>query len=208
MIGKDFRRRLMGVGKGEEPEPAPEGVVWYDNLVFSDNTAFLNTGVSVQGVEFEWEVEWKRTSLVNDIYPFEKDGYDTNRDLRIGVRRYYGPTPYCYYLYHNSTGTGINASPGLNSPSTFVVTRNNGEYTLSCNGASYSVSAVRDAATPLIFSPGSTWTVRRSIITINGVIVQSLRPCTYYGEAGMWDVVNEVFIGNAAQSGNFTVVND
>ena len=35
--------------------------------------------------------------------------------------------------------------------------------------------------------------------------VMHLVPCTYNGEAGMWDLVSQTFFGNAASSGQFTV---
>ena len=35
-----------------------------------------------------------------------------------------------------------------------------------------------------------------------------LKPCSWNGEAGMWDEVNGKFYGNAATSGEFSVAND
>lgn len=42
----------------------------------------------------------------------------------------------------------------------------------------------------------------------NGNILVNLRPCTYNGVAGMWDMVNNRFYGNANTSGSFSVSND
>lgn len=47
-----------------------------------------------------------------------------------------------------------------------------------------------------------------SITDIDGNTIMSLKPCTYYGEAGMWDEVGNKFYGNAAASGEFSVAND
>lgn len=44
--------------------------------------------------------------------------------------------------------------------------------------------------------------------SLGGVENVHLRPCTYYGEAGMYDVVNKVFYGNANTEGSFSVAND
>ena len=51
----------------------------------------------------------------------------------------------------------------------------------------------------------------RSIIITDaktGNTIMSLKPCTFAGEAGMWDEVNGKFYGNAAASGEFTAAND
>ena len=47
-----------------------------------------------------------------------------------------------------------------------------------------------------------------SINDIDGNTIMSLKPCTWNGEAGMWDEVNGKFYGNAATSGEFSVAND
>lgn len=207
MVGTSFRRRLMGVGRGEEPEPAPPGVVWYKRLIFDANTS-LNTGVSVQGVTFEWEVEWTRIMNESMAYPFEKQNYDSVRDVRIAVSQYFGSVPFGYLLYGALTFTSVSASPALNTPNTFILSRQAGgsQYTLVSNGASGSIGGERDTGSPLYMNSGVK-EVRKSIIRINGTEIQHLRPCTYYGEPGMWDTINEVFIGNASQSGSFSVAN-
>lgn len=40
---------------------------------------------------------------------------------------------------------------------------------------------------------------------VDGSTSLHLVPCTYNGEAGMWDLVSQTFFGNAASSGQFTV---
>ena len=190
---------------GAAPEPAPPGVVWFKRLIFDANTS-LNTGMNVQGVTFEWEVEWTRTVDENMAYPFEKRDYDSVRDVRICVSRYFGSVPFGYLLYGALSFTTVAASPSLNTPNTFILSRQAGgsQYTLTSNGASGSIGGERDTNTPLYMNPGAK-EVRRSIVRVNGVVVQNLRPCTYNGEAGMWDTVTDTFIGNASGSGTFTV---
>jgi hypothetical protein len=52
--------------------------------------------------------------------------------------------------------------------------------------------------------------IRSLVITDakTGNTIMSLKPCTFAGEAGMWDEVNGKFYGNAATSGEFSVAND
>lgn len=50
--------------------------------------------------------------------------------------------------------------------------------------------------------------VKKVRVYKNGINIYLLRPCIYRGEAGMYDVVNEVFYGNANTEGSFSVAND
>ena len=42
----------------------------------------------------------------------------------------------------------------------------------------------------------------------DGNLILNLKPCYYQGEAGLWDCVNNVFYGNANNTGTLTVGND
>lgn len=208
MVGTSFSRRLMMAAGGAPVEPAPEGVVWYKRLIFDSETT-LNTGLSCYQSAYEWEVKWTRTIVQRDIWPFNKRNYGSNREMEIEVRQYYGPVSYAYFLYTNSRGTGIAASPAIGVPSTFVVSRAaaGGDYTLTVGDVSTTQSSGgQDYDEPLMMSAGAK-EVLSSIIRINGVEVQRLRPCTYNGEPGMWDTINDMFFGNASESGTFTVAN-
>lgn len=201
------RRRLM-MSSCKKSEPAPPGVVWYKRLIFDANTS-LDLGFAPYRVTWEWEVEWTRTINTRELSVAGKNNYASNREVQVEVRQYYGPVSYGYFLYSNSVGIGLAASPALNVPSTFILSRETvgGDYTLTVGNVSCTqASAGRDNLQPLRVYPGQK-ELRRSILRINGMVVQNLRPCTYYGEPGMWDTVNEVFIGNASQSGNFSVAN-
>lgn len=49
---------------------------------------------------------------------------------------------------------------------------------------------------------------RNVLIKRNDAVVLDLRPCTYEGTPGMWDMVSNTFLGNAGTTGSFTVAND
>lgn len=52
---------------------------------------------------------------------------------------------------------------------------------------------------------GSVAKIHRVKLSQGDAIVHDFVPCTYNGEAGMWDLVSQTFYGNAASSGQFTV---
>lgn len=204
----DFRRRIMAGISNPNPIP-PTGVVWYKKLVF-DGTAYLNTGLNVQNKTFEWTVTWERRATSNDYGVVEKYNYNggSNRDMQIYVRQYNNPNN-SYSLYSNSSSVVLPVVVPLNTKVTFTVARVAGanHYTLTADGQTINgPTTTRDRTEPLCITK-SAKAVMSSEVKIDGVVIQYLRPCTYYGEPGMWDTINNAFIGNAASSGSFSVEN-
>lgn len=166
-----------------------------NSIIFSSSTE-LFTKVYEDGVPFTWEVEWTRTQNDREFLVCDKNNYSSNRNLEIDVRQYYGPVEYCYFLYSNSNGIGLAHSPTLNTPSTFVVNSpaDGKTMTLTSSGVSCAQTDGRNDALEQFHFNASIKKIHKSVITLNGDIVQYLVPVEFYDWdnahwTGMWDYV-------------------
>lgn len=197
-------------------------LVFYDKLV-GDGTAYINTEYYPKG---------------SDSFVFETGAVSHLNRFLFGVKSAsisLGILPYTidtgYVLYGASTAKEFRTDWGVRYIGALRCENKEGAYVRKyynitegtnaniANVDSY-VNAV--AEQPLLLfachiSPSSSSLDGRisrdaiygfSIEDIDGNTIMSLKPCTFAGEAGMWDEVNGKFYGNAASSGEFSVAND
>lgn len=201
----------------------PSGVEFYD-YISTDGTAYINTGVLGNG-ELSSEVTfmWTRSDVFS---PFA---------VILGTRLNTGNTRYTLSALNSNSlgiGCGVNVtlgeSIGVSMERRYTVTH----HTHMKSGGSSSYYEVRDSGfvSPtytysnivtdtdkelfLFRNNDSTASPCNSYLRIKSVklwsgdkvtLVRDLRPCTYNGVAGMWDMVSNEFFGNANSGGALSV---
>ena len=197
-------------------------LVFYDKLV-GDGTAYINT----EYYPTSWDnVEWDADApSVYNKYVFGC------KSSVLSVANLVYSAAQTYYNYKPSTSaTTINEDNAKRQKRTLrIVDLGDGSYRREVADLDSGVVNVIDAgwsgkdvvATNALRVFCSTTSaganekfykgaIRSLVITDakTGNTIMSLRPCTFAGEAGMWDEVGNKFYGNAATSGEFSVAND
>ena len=198
-------------------------LVFYDKLV-GDGTAYINTEYYPKGTDtFDYDVTPKTT---NAKFVW---GVKSN-SISLGEFLYTKDSS--YFLYGPTAARDIGmANVGRLQRQLRVTLSDNGQYFRVISAGDTSVNLAQGtgsyfsatAENPLLLfacqqtagtgsfpdsrrSDGALWSFK--ITDIDGNTIMSLKPCTFVGEAGMWDEVNGKFYGNAASSGEFSVAND
>ena len=214
-MGDAIRTLCEGYGGGE--------VVFYESIA-TDRTAYIDTGVLANGVlssmvSFRWMGPGSSPDTV--ILGARKDSGNTRYFLSA--------------LYVNSLafGTGsynpITEKIGASMRTHYLVSQfttirsgnSKSYFTVQESGYNSEVTKSSDTVTDtnkslyLFRNNYSTPSSCNSYMSIHEVkiwdddtmtnLILHLVPCTYNGEAGMWDLVSQTFFGNAASSGQFTV---
>lgn len=196
------------------------GAVFYDKLV-GDGVAYINTQYFAKGTDsFAWDVTPPST--------FNKFVFGTKSiSLCLGSLTYTKESS--YYLTGANNAEQVYQDNSNRKMRSMVVTKVGDTYqrdiltdgeVLHTFGQDSTYSQARSDTPILLFacqySTGLTSPDRIyngsiyafSITDIDGNIIMSLRPCTYGGEAGMWDEIGGKFYGSASSSGSFTAAND
>lgn len=195
-------------------------LVFYDKLV-GDGTAYINTEYYAKGTDgFAWSAD-RPTNWNKFIFGCKSSA------LNLGVLPI--NESQTYYLVGSAGATAVTEDNRPTITRELIVTQidgslhrvltDNGEQTKDF-GAVGSYADKTSSAPLLLFSCQTNatnatadriynGTIRSfSITDIDGNTIMSLKPCTFAGDAGMWDEVNGKFYGNAATSGEFSVAND
>jgi hypothetical protein len=195
-------------------------LVFYDKLV-GDGTAYINTEYYAKGTDsFAWDAE-KPTSWNQFIFGTKSSALNLGA-LPVNIQQ-------TYYLVGSAGATAVSEENSQRVARTMQVLTIDGSLhrVLTDNGVQTkdfgvvgSYAEKTSSAPLLLFACQLNATnaaadrlykgaIRSfSITAIDGNTIMSFRPCTWNGEAGMWDEVNGKFYGNAAASGEFTAAND
>lgn len=198
-------------------------LVFYDKLV-GDGTAYINTEYYPKGTDaFDYDVTPKTT---NAKFVW---GVKSN-SISLGELLYTKDSSYFLYGPTAARDIGV-ANVGRLQRKLQVTLSDNGQYFRVISAGDTLVNLAQGtgnyfsatAENPLLLfacqqsaatgdypdgrrCDGALWSFK--ITDIDGNTIMSLKPCTFAGEAGMWDEINGKFYGNAATSGEFSVAND
>lgn len=195
-------------------------LVFYDKLV-GDGTAYINTEYYAKGLDsFAWDVE-PPTSYNKYVFGCK------NTKLNLGALTY--ATHQTYYLVGSTTANMIKENNSARITRQMVVVSEDGAYKrklIKGGNVVAELGSVGSYASAVSTTPLLVYACQKSatdtsadriyngairsfsITDIDGNTIMSLKPCTFAGEAGMWDEVNGKFYGNAATGGEFSVAND
>lgn len=203
-LGDAIRTLCEGYG-GDEP--VPSGVVFYNRLI-GDGRAYIRTDfIPMPGddVTLEWKSKVVLTSLPCPIssgtgtYIFIITGsffkYFTSGEASSMV--YIVDNFYRMHFLPDGTLERENLDTGTTGSVTSEVSK-----TKQPSGGELFLFRRANLAT------GAALEIRSLLIKRNDAVVLDLRPCTYEGTPGMWDMVSNTFLGNAGTTGSFTVAND
>lgn len=212
-----LRRRMMGAG-------TPPGVVFYDKLIF-DGTAYIDTDIVPQdNVSYRVQLGDETQKVTQRLFMLRAG---TNGLIGTLLNASTDATGRQFSIYYGSS-TYADNTRRLNwtyprygfflTPKRFGI-----------GGSSYTITKGADAPTGTlglginVSHTGQAYTGSMSIFRIYGSEAQdvdtyagfnayqsivTLRPCTYYGEAGMWYVEGNKFFGNTAGAGTLSVANN
>ena len=198
-------------------------LVFYDKLV-GDGTAFINTEYYPKGTDtFDYDVTPKTT---NSKFVW---GVKSN-SISLGELLYTKESSYFLYGPTAARDVGV-ANVGRLQRKLQVTLSDNGQYFRTISAGNTLVNLAQGtgsyfsatAENPLLLfacqqsvatgsypdgrrSDGALWSFK--ITDIEGNTIMSLKPCTWNGEAGMWDEVGGKFYGSATTAGAFTAEND
>lgn len=191
----------------------PTGVVFYDRLV-GDGVAYINTGFNPLKthsylVDFTRRIEGAHSVFGASI------GWDSNF-----VIQKYQYNNYQVRMFFNASTQKITGTISVGQRVKFYFTpQQTSVYkrdALLNNLGAYGAKADISKKIHLFgFNDNGTHKENAvidfyefSIKDSGDTLLLDLVPCTYLGEAGMWDMVSNTFFGNANTSGSFAVEND
>lgn len=182
-----------------------KGVKLYDYLE-NTNTAYINTLISDPNIRVELVCEYTEVKSSSQVM-FGKGGSggdwfgSNNGSWAIGVTTEYKITS------DTLQKTSINLEYSKSgSNQSLVLTINGNSVTRTATAASYNNFIIFNSSGYTFPSLAKLYSAK--IYDENDNLLVNLKPCTYNGEAGLWDMVNGVFYGNANSSGAFTVGNE
>ncbi len=185
----------------------PPGVVLYDRLI-GDGTAYIDTGITplyaTDKISFCAKLDqYKGATFINA-------GSGANRFEIYGSS---STTRNFYYVSYPAS-----AQRNCNLPN-YIQFFNEGWIDMASGTSNFggvaSSGLNNNTLTPtwkassslkIMYNYKSTFKYFR--YERSGGIIIDWHPCTYNGVAGMWDMVNNTFHGNANTSGSFSVAND
>jgi hypothetical protein len=189
-------------------EPPSTGLRLFD-YIYANSLEYIDTGLDLSGADF---------SLTGTYIRF----YNNAENILAGN---FGSPPGYWSLLHGSNTsfkprvwigsavTADRATPAIGEEVTFELSWSGGTYTLSSGGATASGAQANANTRNVWLFSSPTQTNNRAyvaakgewVITAGGVAVRRMRPCSYNGEPGMWDSVNNVFYPNLSGNGAFMV---
>lgn len=197
---------LLSSGGGGGDLPA--GYTVYD-WIKSDGAASISSGV-ILDTDYKIEVVYVLTENQNDITLVSARSH-TNRWMNLGVRRYYGPHNYSpnLYFWPNYYYLNIGADSNFGTRYTIALDANRSRFIVSCGQVSSEHQIDVITGTEAIIVDTCKQPVYSIKIWKSGALVGDFIPCTNpNNEAGVYDRVREIFLGNSASSGTLTVGND
>lgn len=216
LLGDAVKTLVEGYGQGD--------LVFYDKLV-SDGIAYINLNVT-PSVDAKYLVEFDRRPDGNGyIFGNTTDDFWNKFYLKqdLWLCPFIGPGG----AYHLDSGVGTTGGKRIcvvfNSGAARIV--NITDIVNTTGNIENTITVAYGGSKDSMGQPMHLFGVYRSdnktnignvvqsiyhysIIGNDGEAVMDLRPCTYHGEAGMWDVVTSTFFGNANSIGAFSVAND
>lgn len=207
-MGDAIRTLCEGYGGGE--------LVFYEKLI-GDGTAYINTKYIPTTNLTRLFVDFSADAAYADVLGC-RSGSTSNNSVALSTgTQNKSPTYSIFYRNNVSYNLGATATNGWKVTIKATETGYNAE-TLYAGSSSPSVKSITKQTNvpncPLtIFGSNvnnvhQTYTntlVVKRVEVVDGSTSMNLVPCTYNGEAGMWDLVSQTFYGNAASSGQFTV---
>lgn len=207
-------------------DKTPAGVVFYDRLR-SNGEAYFNMGITAEwGQNYSFSCKWP--SYGSEAHLF--GGYATGSmgyfnfgfsargsAARVGCGR--------LFSLDKDYSSVVSAGGIFNVDITYV---SNGRpvVVIEVDGVSDTFNPTSSSTTPIYSHELYLFATRNASgglysISMNGTevgnfkvrnaagsMIRDFRPCTYNGEAGMWDMVENKFYGNIAAKGVFSVVNN
>lgn len=200
-MGDAIRTLCEGYGGGE--------LVFYEKLI-GDGVAYINTGAPyVEGYTYAARLCIPQTtnSWVMGAWTGNKGVTVTRNGNYVRLRLNTADT--------NAVSIGSDVV-GYHDIDFVFTTQSNISYTLDNTTVNTGRMASNGGSNVFLFgysSGAAVGTYARNPSSFQSYTVKNeslnevmhLVPCTYNGEAGMWDLVSQTFFGNAASSGQFTV---
>lgn len=210
----ELRRAMMAKKLGGG---LPPGVVLYERLI-GDGTAYIDTGFvptesNLLGFEMAGRLVNKNTILFGTCNSSYSAGY-----VEVSANGTYLRVGLCGALNSITRITGNDIEVkceqvGNNMVVDYSIDGVQGSLTTSNAKATYNQSlplfARRIQRSGIAgISPNGASLKFLKLFAMDGSLMYNFHPCTYNGEAGMWDLVSNTFFGNANTSGSFSVAND
>ena len=179
-----------------------DDIVFYDRLI-GDGKAYIDTGIKVDATS-SYEVVFRNIALNKSIVSAS------------GINRFFGVFGHTnnnnYIMYGNVTTKQTlyfarkkDADYKVLITPTNVVVYNSDGSIFKDTSINREVAQISNLGDIRLLTGGE---LKTFIISNGNTITFDPRPCIYQGEAGMYDVVNKVFYGNANTEGSFSVAND
>lgn len=207
-MGDAIRTLCEGYGGGE--------LIFYEKLI-GDGTAYINTKYIPTTNLTRLFVDFSANAAFAEVLGC-RSGSTSNNSVNLTTGSLNkSPTYSIFYRNNVSYNLGVTATNGWKVTIKATETGYDAE-TLYAGSSSPSVRSITKQTNvpncPMtIFGSNvnnvhQTYTntlVVKRVEIVDGSTSLHLVPCTYNGEAGMWDLVEGKFYGNAASSGQFTV---
>jgi len=215
------RRAMIADGGGTPPPP---GVVFYDRLVF-DGTAYIDTNiVPPENASFRVTPGYETLKAAQRLFMCDGTNGSTfgallntsTTSTQRNFNVYYGGTGAVgtnkTYAFSNNTYQFFLTPKRFGWGSTaYTITKGNN----TPNGGLVIGSNISHTGQPFTGRIGNFFIYgsdAQNVTTASGFSsytpVYSLKPCTYYGEPGLWCVETSTFFGNSAGSGSLSVLNN
>lgn len=201
-MGDAIRTLCDGYGQGGE-------LIFYEKLI-GDGTAYINTGAPyVEGYTYA-----ARLCIPQTTNSWVMGAWTSNKGLTVTRNG-----NYVRLRLNTADTTAVSIGSdvvGYHDIDFVFTTQSNISYTLDNTTINTGRNVSNGGSNVFLFgysSGAAVGTYARNPSSFQSYTVKDeslnevmhLVPCTYNGEAGMWDLVSQTFFGNAASSGQFTV---
>lgn len=206
----DFRRRLIA-SVNKEHSILPDGFKQYKYLTSTSNDSYIDPAISISGRSFEMRLVWIRVGETHtqSSLPVYWMG-ENNREEVLGARRYYGKVQWGSYYYHwvNNYYLSDPTGPNVVTDVTLSWDANTKSYTFTGSVDSITIENRNNGGQGYIKLRATNLKLMRFQLSFGGAPALDLVPCTNpEGDAGMYDLVNDDFLGDAENAGYFSVSN-
>lgn len=193
-----------------EMQPS-SGLRYYDYLI-GDGLSYIDTGIDVSGASFGIDGTFIRLRDASNEDTIISNFTGALGYFSVFISAYHSQKIDLYLREHVLVGDSV---PAIGREVPISLSWDNDIYTISTIGTTISATqANAQTNTVRILARGENigsypcpvmaikgpWTISKG-----GVIVRSLRPCSYNGVAGMYDSVNDVFYPSANTVGEFAL---
>lgn len=209
---KDYPYSFISSKEVSNNSEDKDDIVFYDRLI-GDGKAYIDT--IPFNSSYDYEIELIGT-------PNYKDFFGVRQAYSAGYYALANSSSNEVYIYYKDVNAlkklgGLSSASNLRkysvnwSKGTMSIIESNGttkQTTFTAQAEGIIGGAVRIFGRSGYGASIVACTAKGFKVSLNGTPIIQFKPVTYNGEAGMYDVVNEVFYGNANTEGSFSVAND